>query len=745
MISREAQPEGLTRRAAVLYSWLTPDRWPRWLVYVFAVVSVAAIFLIRWRIEETFGERPLLILFVLPILLSAYLGGLGPGLVATLVAFIGANLLLIPPLYSFAIDKSADLYQVIALILTGALISVLNEALHRSRRHVETARLLQAVTLASIGDAVITTDNGGHITFLNFEAERLTGWSQAEALNQPLSAVLRIINEQTRQTMEDPVTKVLASGNVMGLANHTLLLARNGREIAIDDSAAPIKHPDGAVLGVVLVFRDCTAKRQAEAKLRESEEYYRSLFDNMLNGLVYGKMLFDHGEPVDFIHLSVNKSFETLTGLPDVVGKKASEVIPGLRQANPEFFTIHGRVATTGQPESFEMFVHGLEKWVSATVYSPQKEYFIAVFDDVTERKRAEETLEASRSKLQAALASMTDAVFISDTAGRYIDFNEAFATFHKFKNKDECGQSFSEAATILDVFLPDGTLAPLEQWAVPRALRGENGTNAEYTLQRKDTGETWVGSYNFAPMRDKDGVIIGAVIVARDITQRKRAEEALRHSLAEKTSLLKEVHHRVKNNLQIVASLLSLQANRASQPEVVEVLEDTRKRVHSMALLHEALYQSDNLARINFAAYVEQLCRHLQRSVGVTTRQITVANQVASFGLPLEQAIPCGLIINELVSNALKHAFPDHRAGKVTVALGPAPERRLVLRVTDNGVGPPPVMDLVTAPTLGLRLVSGLASQLGGQLTVEQPDGVGLAFQVIFPAPEDPMFEDQV
>jgi PAS domain-containing protein len=134
-----------------------------------------------------------------------------------------------------------------------------------------------------------------------------------------------------------------------------------------------------------------------------------------------------------------------------------------------------------------------------------------------------------SRAKLESALASMTDAVFISDKQGRFIEFNEAFATFHKFKNKQECAKTLADYPAFLDVFLPGGELAPLEQWAVPRALRGETATNAEYTLRRKDTGETWVGSYSFAPIRDKDGTIVGSVVTGRDITERKRAETETR------------------------------------------------------------------------------------------------------------------------------------------------------------------------------------------------------------------------
>ena len=136
----------------------------------------------------------------------------------------------------------------------------------------------------------------------------------------------------------------------------------------------------------------------------------------------------------------------------------------------------------------------------------------------------------------------MTDAIFISDVEGRFIDFNDAFATYHRFRNKEECLKTLAEYPDILDVFMADGQLAPLDQWAVPRALRGETATNAEYTLRRKDMGETWVGSYSFAPIRDKNGTIVGSVVAGRDITKQKRAEEALRKSEQEFRTLAEAV-----------------------------------------------------------------------------------------------------------------------------------------------------------------------------------------------------------
>jgi PAS domain S-box-containing protein len=149
----------------------------------------------------------------------------------------------------------------------------------------------------------------------------------------------------------------------------------------------------------------------------------------------------------------------------------------------------------------------------------------------LAERERLSDSLGESRARLEAALASMTDAVFISDGQGRFIEFNDAFATFYRFRNKEECSARLAEHPDLLEVFMTDGTPMPQDQWAVPRALRGETATSAEYLLQRNDTGESWVGSYSFGPIRDKAGQIIGAVVVSRDITERRRVEEALQES----------------------------------------------------------------------------------------------------------------------------------------------------------------------------------------------------------------------
>jgi PAS domain S-box-containing protein len=203
------------------------------------------------------------------------------------------------------------------------------------------------------------------------------------------------------------------------------------------------------------------------------------------------------------------------------------------------FLIKHAGLTSLEQPDVLALLVFilsgAMTAWVSDAVRLARTRVSEAETQALlaAEREAASENLYAGRAKLEAALASMTDAVFISDTQGRFIDFNDAFATFHKFRNKDECAKTLAEYPDILDVFMSDGTLAPLDMWAVPRALRGETVTNAEYILRRKDTSETWVGSYSFSPIRDKNGTIIGSVVVGRDITESKRVEEALRQSEA--------------------------------------------------------------------------------------------------------------------------------------------------------------------------------------------------------------------
>ncbi len=198
-----------------------------------------------------------------------------------------------------------------------------------------------------------------------------------------------------------------------------------------------------------------------------------------------------------------------------------------------------------------------------------------------------------------------------------------------------------------------------------------------------------------------------------------KRAEDRLRSSLREKGVLLREVHHRVKNNLQVISSLLNLQSRGAEDPEVVEMFRESRNRVRSMAMTHEQLYRSQDLARVDFRRYLQDLSSSLTRAYGVDPRRIRLLLDVDRVSLPLELAVPLGLIVNELISNCLKHAFPEERQGEVRIAISQQ-EGRLEMLVADDGVGLPLGFDPGEARTLGLRLVRSLADQAGATMQVD-------------------------
>lgn len=243
----------------------------QWLLleYVFAItITIGTIFL-RLSIESYVNNNPTLILFIIPIIFSAYIGGLGPGLVSTAIAAIGGAYFFLFPTYTFSIARPEDKERFIVLIICGVFISVMMGALRRSRSLAQAHEKLLTVTLSSIGDAVIITNIEGQIAFLNAEAEKLMGWTNQEAIGQPLEEVFKIVNEKTRHVVESPTKEVLRSGKIVGLANGAILLSKDGREVPIDDSAAPIKEEDGSIYGVVLIFRDCSEKKKADSELYE--------------------------------------------------------------------------------------------------------------------------------------------------------------------------------------------------------------------------------------------------------------------------------------------------------------------------------------------------------------------------------------------------------------------------------------------------------------------------------------------
>ena len=228
-----------------------------------------------------------------------------------------------------------------------------------------------------------------------------------------------------------------------------------------------------------------------------------------------------------------------------------------------------------------------------------------------------------------------------------------------------------------------------------------------------------------------------GAVVAHLEITTRKQAEEQLRAAVREKDALVREVSHRVKNNLQVISSLLSLQAASIDDPRLGTLFAESQHRIHSMALVHDLLQQADDVTRINLAHYAARLIEELARTYAITPERITLETALEDVWVGLDTATPCGLLLHELLTNCFQHAFPEGRTGRVRVELRTTAERTLMLRVGDNGCGFPDDLDVRTTDSLGLQLACAMADQLQGTVAVERAEGTH--FMITFPLAASP------
>ena len=254
-----------------------------------------------------------------------------------------------------------------------------------------------------------------------------------------------------------------------------------------------------------------------------------------------------------------------------------------------------------------------------------------------------------------------------------------------------------------------------------------------DFEFLRKDGSRIYT-NIETSPILDERGAYAGAIAGVADMTERRMAEEQIKASLREKEHLLQEIHHRVKNNLQVIASLLYLQAKHIQDAQLQQQFWESRNRVRSIVLVHETLYQSNNLTHIGFDVYIRHLVAQVFQSYGEQSQHVAVSLRVQKVSLSIEAATPCGLIINELVSNALKHAFP-HKAGELWVTFEINQEQNYILTVSDNGIGLPEDFDVQKAESLGIQLVHSLVEQLDGNLDVAT--GNGTSFSITFSEPE--------
>ncbi|RME91031.1 MAG: PAS domain S-box protein, partial [Verrucomicrobia bacterium] len=518
----------------------------------------------------------------------------------------------------------------------------------------------------------------------------------------------------------------------------------DGSYLYVRESAKAVRDESGRILYFDGVAEDITEQRQAKEALAESERKYRELVQNAASIILrmdrHGAITFINEFGLQFFGFSEEELLgrnvmDTIVPQEESTGRKLKPMIEDICR-HPEKYAnnINENICKDGR----RVWI----AWTNRAVLDEKgqlKEIF-CVGTDITARRQAEEALARERTLLRTLLDLLPVAVYAKDLQGRKILANKVEARLMGFESVEEVlGKTDHDVypKEVADDFVRDDQRV---------LLKGEQILNREQPLRSPDGTMRWF-FVSKVPLRDEWGRISGLVGVSVDVTEEREAREQLRAALEEKTALLREVHHRVKNNLQTVCSLVHLQKEQTADPAIAALLESTERRVRSMAMLHEAIYQSASVARVPAAAYLRRLCDYLASVADpAVARRVRLLARVAEAEFPPQTALPLGLLVSELVANAYKHAFPDQRKGVIKVHLeelpaasgtlpGPPPtSRTFELVVQDDGAGLPDLEAALQGGSLGLQLVRSLARQLGGTLTHEGPPGT--TFRIRFETP---------
>lgn len=582
------------------------------------------------------------------------------------------------------------------------------EALERKTEELQQQRQWLEVTLSSIGDAVITTDVQTRITYLNPVAEAMTGWTLAQARGEPLERIFNIINEDTRQTIGNPLGKVLETGAVVGLANHTALIDRHGVVKPIEDSAAPIRDAQGKIVGAVMVFHDVSQRRRTEAALRESEERLRATFNQAAVGIV----LINRSDQF----VEANQRFCEILGfsVDELCRLTLSEVIDPQDLPAVQAQT---RALLAGQipVSTFEKryvrkggaLVWGRTTLTLLTAVSAEAQQFIGVIEDVTDRKNTVQALRDARAQAQeirsnlAAIVQSSDDAIISKTLEGVIStWNQAAERMYGYTAEEAVGKSVT-------LLIPPNQIDE-EPKILEKLRRGERIDHYETVRRRKD-GTLLDVSLTVSPIKSLDGTIIGASKIARDITQRKRTEELLRQEIAireraeaalreadrRKDEFLATLAHELRNPLAPIrqAALISKAAT-ATEAQKRWSSDVISRQVQHMSLLLEDLLDISRITRGRLELRTEtvELAEVVQAAIEAARPSIDAKRHQFSVELPPEAvefvADPMRLaqVLTNLLTNAAKYTDPE---GVLRLHASCTAES-ITISIVDSGIGLP-------------------------------------------------------
>ena len=570
--------------------------------------------------------------------------------------------------------------------------------------------MVQSV-LDSMIDGVVVADDEGRVMLYNPVAYDLIGLELIQPKPEEWNEIFGFFypdGAAPYPAEQLPLNRAIRGESVRGAE----LGARRKdatEQILIRANAMPLRDAEGHVHGGVVVFSDITERKLSDEALEVQSE--------ALKNLAEGVNLTDKDGVIRFANPALEDMFGYTHG--ELTGQHSS--VLNIHASEEQDRLVAEQAAKLKKKGAWrgEMSNRHKDGRIFTTLTSISKldvsgsTYWISVQEDITERKRTEEALRQSEERFAKIFRSSPAAIFISalDT-GIIIDMNDSCLAWLGYQRHEVIGHTTLDLSLWHDYADREEIVDRLSD---ERAIAGIEKTFCTKSREERD-------ALISAELIDLSGEPC-VVWITYDITERKRADERIKNSLREKEVLLQEIHHRVKNNLQVISSLLNLQSGYIKDEVIRELFRESQDRVKSMALIHEKLYKSTDLARINFSEYVHSLTQMLFQSYRATRGEIQLKSQVEPVFLDIDTAVPVGLMLNELVSNSLKHAFPSGGPGTIFIDLEPRSDDEYILSIRDNGVGVPDDFDVETSNSLGLRLVKILTKQIGGTLKFRSED----------------------
>ena len=570
-------------------------------------------------------------------------------------------------------------------------------------------------------DPLVTIGLDGKLKDVNKAVELVTGYSRHQLIGTDFSNYF-VHPEQAKAGYET----VFREGYVKDYPLE--IQHKNGHITPVLYNASIYKDQKGKTIGVFAAARDITERKIAEKALIESQQRLSDFIDFLPDATfaidIEGKVI------------AWNHAIEEMTGFKadDIVGKGNYEyALPFYGTRRPVLIDLvlkcnkeiksYSNVKRDGKALLAETNVKLNNKnvilWDKAVpLYDSEGNINGAVesIRDITQPKMAQSALKRSEQRFRAVAESAVDAIVTTNSKGNIIFFNNSLSKIFGYTKEELSGKPLTllmperfkkDYLNELQKFKKSGQHRLIGKTVTTTGLKkNKNEFPFEMSLSAWESdGKTYFTS------------------IIRDLTERQKADEQIKKSLEEKEVLIREVHHRVKNNMQIISSLLNLQTKYVDDKETINLLKESQNRVKSMAMIHEKLYQSHDLNHINIFDYINSLVKDLFYSYAIPKNQIKPVIEVDEINLNIETAVPCGLIISEIISNSLKYAFPEGREGEVHISLKHE-DKKFYLTISDNGIGFPESIDFNNTDSLGLKLVNSLTEQIDGELELDKSQG---------------------